>query len=128
MYIHTNIRLLRKSSGLTQEELARCLKKHTVSISDYEKGKSTPPIDVALQLCEIFGVDLNQLVTQNLEEDILRKNMVVNEKKNAYANYLHEQYETLKRLATLQDQRVKELEREIQEHAPALARRLGLDE
>jgi transcriptional regulator with XRE-family HTH domain len=127
MHISSNIRHLRKSSGLTQEELAKRLNKHTVSISDYEKGKSTPPIDVALQLCDIFGVDLNGLVTRDLQKEEILKTQPETAPENAdYTAYLQEQYETLKRLTTLQDQRVQELEREIREHAPGLARRLGL--
>lgn len=127
MFIAKNIRFLRRKANMTQTALSEQIGKTSITISDYEKGKSTPPIDVALQLCSIFGVDLNQLVTQNLEkEEIIKTDAPATGEDPAYADYLQEQYETLKRLTTLQDQRVQELEREIREHAPALAKRLGL--
>ena len=128
MYIGNNIRFLRRSKGLTQGDLANKLNKHSVSISDYEKGKSTPPIEVALQLCEIFAVDLNSLVTK----DLVREGVAhaqVQEKKEPYQleKDLKQQYALLQRLSKLQEQRLAELEREIREHAPELAERLGLE-
>ena len=112
---------------MTQTALSEQIGKTSITISDYEKGKSTPPIDVALQLCDIFGVDLNGLVTRDLQKEEILKTQPETAPENAdYTAYLQEQYETLKRLTTLQDQRVRELEREIREHAPGLARRLGL--
>lgn len=132
MYIGSNLKFLRRSKKLTQGDLARMLNKHSVSISDYEMGKSNPPIDVALQLCDIFGVDLDTLVTTDLELEGGVPNHVKDRKVNYRAKlrnteaYLREQYELLSRLSDLQDKRLAELEREIREHAPGLAKRLGL--
>ena len=42
--------------------------------------------------------------------------------------YYSDQLKTLRRLSNLQDNRLTELEREIREHAPELAQRLGLEE
>lgn len=126
MYIADNIRFLRRSKGMRQGELAEQLNKHPVSISDYEKGKSVPPIEVALQLCAIFEVDLNNLVMQDLGRVGLSQAQERSEKYRTELN-LQKQHELLQRLSHLQEQRLAELEREIREHAPALARRLGLE-
>ena len=134
MYIANNIKYLRRSQGMTQRDLARQLNKHTVSVSDYEMSKSTPPIDVALQLCDIFGVDLDTLVTRDLamEEvtplEVKDRTANYNTKSSITEKYLKQQYNLLQRLCNLQDKRLAELEREIREHAPELAKRLGLGE
>lgn len=110
---------------MRQGDLAKQLNKHSVSISDYEKGKSVPPIEVALQLCKIFNVDLNSLVLENLGRLGLSQ---AHERSEAYRTEknLQREYELLQRVTSLQDQRLAELEREIREHAPELALRLGL--
>lgn len=130
MYVAQNIKLLRKKLKLTQEELANKIGKTSVSISDYEKGRSTPPYDTAVQLCEIFGVSLDQLIKTDLEkEKYYLPEELADKEKDYQAEYeeLQKQYRLLERLTNLQEQRLAELEREIREHAPALARRLGLE-
>lgn len=126
MYIADNIRFLRRSKGMRQGDLAKILKKHSVSISDYEKGKSVPPIEVALQLCRIFEVDLNNLVMADLGKVGLSQAQERSESYRTETN-MQREYELLQRLSHLQEQRLAELEREIREHAPGLAKRLGLE-
>lgn len=124
MHIATNIRYLRKQAGLTQEELSKKIEKTSITISDYEKGKSTPPIEVATKFCEIFNVDLNQLVTKNIEKENWLKERALSSPEAGVADI--NELETLRRINLLQEQRLAELEREIRERAPELARRLGL--
>ena len=68
MHIADNIKFLRKRVGLTQNELAAKIGKVPVTVSDYEKGKTVPPIEIALKLCDIFQVSLDDLVNTDLKK------------------------------------------------------------
>lgn len=107
---------------MKQNELAKKLEKTNAAISDYEKGKSTPPIEVALKLCEIFDVDLNTLVLKDFKKEKIEQTTAGTSNQQLTSNI-----ETLERINQLQEQRLAELEREIKEQAPALAERLGLE-
>ena len=69
MHLSQNIKVLRKRLGLTQEDLSKKLGKTKATISDYEKGKSLPPLDILIQLSEIFQVSLDELVHTDLREN-----------------------------------------------------------
>ena len=69
MYIGKNIRYLRKHEGHIQKWLAEQLSKSANSVSEYEKGVNVPPIDVALKICEIYNISLDDLVTKDLEAE-----------------------------------------------------------
>jgi DNA-binding XRE family transcriptional regulator len=131
MHIASNIKYLRTRNGLTQAELANELEKTSAAISDYEKGKSIPPLDVAYRICEFFQIKIDDLVRKDLrKEHILTEEGIQPGKESQYHTeyeQLKKQLQTQERLTQLQDQRLAELEREIREQAPELARRLGLD-
>ncbi len=131
MYIPANLKYLRSKRGLTQAGLAKKLEKTSAAISDYEKGKSTPPMEVAFRICELFNISLDDFARRDLrKEDILEEEGIVMEKDMAYKSRYgdaRKQIQTLERMNQLMEQRLAELEREIREQAPALARRLGLD-
>ena len=117
MHIDTNIRTLRKRRGWTQRQLAQRLDKAYITIGDYERGKALPPLNLVLELCNIFEVDIATLVLRDIEKEKLQKKTATDPQK---------ELETLQRLVELQDYRLAELEREIRAHAPELARKLGL--
>jgi len=130
MHLSNNIKTLRKRQGLTQEDLSRALEKTKATISDYEKGKSTPPLEVALQLCDIFQVDLNSLVLRDLSKEALAGapgplSPPVDYRSQYEA--LQKQIQALERVNHLQEQRLADLERMIRKYAPELARELGLE-
>lgn len=131
MHISSNLKYLRSKRGLTQANLAEYLAKTSAAISDYEKGKATPPLEVALRLCELFKISLDDFAVKDLrKEDILEQEGILLEKDTAYKSRFGEaqkQLQTLERLNELMGLRLAELEREIRENAPALARRLGLE-
>ena len=60
--IAKNIKLLRRSLGLTQGELAEKLCGKKSLISNYENGYSVPDIFTLIQLADIFDVTLDELV------------------------------------------------------------------
>lgn len=132
MHIASNLKYLRGKRGMTQVELARELEKTSAAISDYEKGKSTPPMEVAFRICNLFNITLDDFARKDLrKEDILQQEGILLEKDTAYrSKYGDTQKElrTMERLNQLMGQRLAELEREIREQAPTLAQRLGLDQ
>ena len=132
MHFSSNIKYLRTKKGLTQAGLAKELEKTSAAVSDYEKGKSLPPLDVAYRISRFFNVTIDDLVNKDLrKEELLQKEGLGEDRASrlqAEFDNLQKLLHTQERLTTLQEQRLRELEREIREHAPALAKRLELDE
>jgi len=132
MYISSNLKYLRGKRGLTQANLARTLEKTSAAISDYEKGKSTPPLGVALRICALFNIALDDFARKDIQkEDILEQEGILLDKDAAYESRFggsRKHVQAMEQLNKLMGQRLAELEREIREHAPALALRLGLEE
>ncbi len=60
--IGMRIRILRKSRGLTQEQLAEVLGIQTNSIARIERGIRVPSLDLFVDLSACFGVTLDYLV------------------------------------------------------------------
>lgn len=61
--VYENIRLLRKSKGWTQEELAEKVGYTSKGmISTVENGKIDLPISKIMQFADVFGVDAGDLV------------------------------------------------------------------
>ena len=62
------LRILRKQRGMTLKELAEILGYTTHShISEFETGKRTPSLEVAIKISELFDVSVDQLVKDNFE-------------------------------------------------------------
>ncbi len=53
----------RKENGLTQADLAKKLGITVQAISKWENGKSLPDPSIMLDLCEILGINVNELLT-----------------------------------------------------------------
>ena len=60
--IAKNISRLRNEQNMTQPELAKRLNYSDKSVSKWENGISTPPIDVLKEIADIFEVTLDDLV------------------------------------------------------------------
>ncbi len=60
-----NIALFRRNAKLTQAELAEKLNFSDKSVSKWERGDGMPDLSVLMQMCEIFGVTLNDMVNEN---------------------------------------------------------------
>ena len=69
MHISKNIKFLRKKHGLTQNDVAEQLGKTVTVVGGYERGKIVPPLEVTIQLCEIFQVNLDDLVNKDLSKE-----------------------------------------------------------
>ena len=81
--IGENITELRKQNNLTQQDLANLLVYSDKSISKWERGESTPDIEVLLKIAELFKVDINYLLTPISDEE-KQKRIKIENKRNSY--------------------------------------------
>ena len=56
------LKAARVNVGLTQEEVAKSLKKSKNTIVNYEKGKSSPDIETGKALASLYGVSVDDLI------------------------------------------------------------------
>lgn len=59
---HDNLLQLRKSKGMSQEELAEQLEVSRQTLSKWETGESLPDIEKCTKLADLFEVSLDDLV------------------------------------------------------------------
>ncbi len=59
--IGKNISTYRKHIEMTQSQLATALNYSDKAVSKWERGESLPDVSVLLQICDIFGITMNEL-------------------------------------------------------------------
>lgn len=64
---HENLKKLRKTKGLTQEEIAERLHVTRQTISKWERGLSVPDSDLLIRLAEVFEVSVSALLGSEIE-------------------------------------------------------------
>ena len=64
-----NLVSLRKSYKYTQKQIAGKLNISRQAYSNYERGKRIPDISMLIRLADIYGVTLEQLLTQACTRD-----------------------------------------------------------
>ncbi len=70
--------LYRKSAGMTQLELAEKLNYSDKSVSKWERGDGIPDLYVMLQIAELFGVTVNELISDTpVKRRLLTHNKVL---------------------------------------------------
>jgi len=67
-YIAENLKALRKEKGWTQSEFARQLGVKRSLIGAYEEGRADPRISFLQLVCDKFGLSLDKLISQPLDE------------------------------------------------------------
>ena len=75
-----NIRAIRKSKGLSQEELAVKLNVVRQTISKWEQGLSVPDADLLIALAEVFETPVNTLLGETVVETKANDLQVISEK------------------------------------------------
>ena len=71
MILAEKIALLRRRSGLSQEELAEQMQVSRQSVSKWESGTSIPDLEKILRLSALFGVSTDFLLKDELNEQAL---------------------------------------------------------
>ena len=67
------LQLLRRRSGLTQEQFAEELRVSRQAVSKWESGKGYPEVEKLLYICQRYDVTLNDLFEQGENEPISRE-------------------------------------------------------
>lgn len=67
MYFKSNIKLLRKRKGRTQDDVAHALDIKRSTLSGYENGVGQPGISALAEFSEYFGIAIDTLVKVDLE-------------------------------------------------------------
>ena len=65
-----NLSILRKSKGMTQQELAQEINYSDKSISKWELGYALPSVDVLKDFAQFYGVSIDYLVSEQTEENL----------------------------------------------------------
>ena len=65
MEFHEKLQELRKSRGLTQEDLAEALYVSRTAISKWESGRGYPSIDSLKEIAKYFSVTIDELLSSN---------------------------------------------------------------
>ena len=77
--LNENIKALRKTKGLTQDELAIRLNVVRQTVSKWEKGLSVPDAEMLQRIAEVFEVDVSQLlgapINQNENIDVIAEQL-----------------------------------------------------
>jgi len=82
-----NLKLIRKSKKMSQEQLAEKMNVSRQSVSKWENGEAYPEMNNILELCKIFNCKINDLVhsdmsdINSLDEEIIMNVVKFNEKK-----------------------------------------------
>ncbi len=80
LIIAKNICEYRKKCNLTQNELANLLNFSDKSVSKWERGESIPDINVLMQMCNIFGITINDLTSEHKSyklSSLLKRNKIL---------------------------------------------------
>ena len=78
--LNENIKVLRKSKGLSQEELAVKLNVVRQTISKWEKGLSVPDSDMLISISEVLETSVSTLLGHTIEEATPNDIKVLSEK------------------------------------------------
>ncbi len=66
MYLHSNLKFLRKKKSLTQETLSQALEISRSKLAGYELNIN-PPLETILSISDYFGVSIDVLLRKDLE-------------------------------------------------------------
>jgi len=68
MNLSDNLKKIRKDNNLSQEQLAEKLGVSRQSVSKWESGLAYPEMDKVLQICQLFNLNVDELLNQNIKE------------------------------------------------------------
>lgn len=69
LQLSNNLKYLRKSNNYTQADMAKVLKVSQRSVSFYESGEKRPSYEGILNLSELFGVTVDDLLKKDLSKE-----------------------------------------------------------
>lgn len=88
MFFGGNLQFLRRTNGMTQERLASRMGVSRQTVSKWESGEVTPELGKLMELCDMFGCSLDNLLRRDLTEPTVTGMRPVVVKGFSYARYL----------------------------------------
>lgn len=116
IYLSNNIKYLRKSRGWTQEDFGNEVGKTNAAVRAWEKSINTPPVEMVIQISQIFNIGVEDLLFSNLEIESYKEL----EGPAKTGDEIQDELIELLRF------KIEAYEEKIKIHAPELAKMLGL--
>ena len=69
-YFSINIKFLREQKGLNQDDFAEIFDSKRSAVGHWEAGNSSPNLEKLLSIANYFGITLDKLVTEVLDDNI----------------------------------------------------------
>lgn len=91
MLLNKKLSILRKQSGLTQEQLAEVLSVSRQAISKWERGEAVPDLNTLIALDDFYDINLDELVRYDCKldsSDIFAENQTHNQNQCDYTQYI----------------------------------------
>lgn len=73
MNLADNLKKIRNDNKLSQEQLAEKLGVSRQSVSKWESGQAYPEMDKVLQICQLFNLNIDELLNQDIKEVSINK-------------------------------------------------------
>lgn len=73
MNLADNLKKIRSDNKLSQEQLAEKLGVSRQSVSKWESGQAYPEMDKVLQICQLFDLNIDELLNQDIKEVTVNK-------------------------------------------------------
>lgn len=73
MNLAENLKKIRNDNKLSQEQLAEKLGVSRQSVSKWESGQAYPEMDKVLQICQLFNLNIDELLNQDIKEVTINK-------------------------------------------------------
>ena len=78
MNLKDNLRKIRKDNNLSQEDLAEKLGVSRQSVSKWEQGLAYPEMDKVLQMCNMFNLNIDEFLNQDIKKVEKNKESKIN--------------------------------------------------
>lgn len=90
MKLSENLKKIRKENNLSQEDLAEKIGVSRQSVSKWESGSAYPEMDKMVQICNIFNLNIDDLLNQDIEEvnNAKQSKNALNKYINDFLNYI----------------------------------------
>ena len=88
MNLADNLKKIRKDNNLSQEQLAEKLGVSRQAVSKWESRISYPEMDKVIQICNLFNLNINELINEDIKDVAEHKEAII--RNNKYINSFFE--------------------------------------
>lgn len=112
--LFNNLKKLRKSYKLTQDEVAAIIGKDRSLIAKYESGKAVPPLSILKVFAKLYNVSVDGLCSRSFEDGGFGSTVAVAQKSDSsdsilYSDLSEKERELILKLRLLSDEKANEI-------------------